>query len=115
MLYWDDDKIYMASRKGYTIMDKNTGGIVATYSLEEKRGSNPQMMAVSRGRCLVVTNNNRLAQFLMVQSGQLMARPAFVLDPQKQLMQLVMIDAEYVVAVYDTSVAIYHQGTGDLL
>ena len=63
-MFWDDDKIYLSSKKGYCIMDKYSGRILANYELEANKKFDPQMMTVSLGRCLVVTNNNKRAQFL---------------------------------------------------
>lgn len=57
-LLWDDDKVYLSSKHGYVIMDKVSGTTLAKYDLEVNRRSDPQMITVCRGRCLVVTNNN---------------------------------------------------------
>ena len=36
-MIWDDDKIYLSSKKGYTIMDRITGNLLAKYELEPNR------------------------------------------------------------------------------
>lgn len=61
-MLWEDDKIYLASKKGYSIVDKATGTMLASYALEERRrGNEPPLMAVARGKCLVLTNQMRVA------------------------------------------------------
>jgi hypothetical protein len=69
IMVWDDDKIYLSSKKGYFIMEKYSGKPLARYELTPVSRADPQMLTVCRGRCLVVTNNNRRAQFLSTTGG----------------------------------------------
>lgn len=80
-MYWDDDKIFMCSSRGYSIISKRSGDFIAKLEISNKAtgfGSSVQniaskldptkgfetFMAVNKGRCLVVTNHNKRAQFL---------------------------------------------------
>lgn len=130
-MVWDDDKIYLASKKGYTIMDKVTGNLLARYELESQSkgvlgggglglidrdgGTNP-MMTVCFGKCLILTNNQKRAQYFTPdQGGLVLPNPVFNLDPTKLLVSLHMINVDYIVAVYDTAVQIFNASNGDLL
>jgi len=75
IIYWDDDKIFMASKKGYSIISKKSGDFLAKVELTPSKtglGSNiaklvdttkgvEPFMAVNRGRCLVVSGLNKRA------------------------------------------------------
>jgi len=40
-MVWEDDKIYLSSKKGYFIMDKYTGRPLARYELEANKKIDP--------------------------------------------------------------------------
>lgn len=47
--------------------------------------------------------------------GYLAQKPVFIFDQSRNLMQLLLVENEYVVAVYDSQVTIYNAVTGDIL
>jgi hypothetical protein len=44
-----------------------------------------------------------------------MEKPYFTIDDKKNLVQLALVESDYVVAVYDTQVTIFNQATGDVI
>lgn len=87
----------------------------------------PPMLSVFKDKCLVVSQANKRVQFLQPavnarrpaddkeQVGILKQYPVFNLDASRFLNQILLIDEEYVVAVYDTQITIFNAQTGDVL
>lgn len=138
-IYWDDDKIYMANNKGYQILKKNTGATIGRIEWDQSKIPGARlvgvfskdaplpMLAAYKDKCLVVTKNNKKAKFLVEGKdlnpkhqntenvGYLSEKPVFNLDQSRNLMQLLLVENDYVVAVYDTQVTIFNAVTGDIL
>jgi len=72
--------------------------------------ANP-IMALSRSKCLVLSQNNE-AYFL--DENGLKKHIVFKLDPQRHIVSLQMHEM-YVIVIYETSVAIFNSTTGDFL
>lgn len=86
-------------------------------------------MSVYKDRCLVVNRKQQKARFLVEgrdlsnkqqkqdsnNIGYMAPKPTFMLDTSKNLQQIILVENEYVVAVYDTLVTIYNAATGDIL
>jgi hypothetical protein len=51
-LFWDDNLIYMATKKAYIIMNKNNGAILMSLSHDPKL--NAPQMAMSKTKCLIL-------------------------------------------------------------
>lgn len=74
------------------------------------------MMAVFKDKCLVVLNQGKKAQFIQPEiQGALQQSPQFSLESGKPLVSILLVENQYVIAVYETSVNIYNASTGDLL
>jgi hypothetical protein len=53
-LFWDDNLVYMATKKAYIIMSKESGAIIQSFSHEKL---NVPIMAISKTRCLILESN----------------------------------------------------------
>lgn len=74
------------------------------------------MMTVFKDKCLVVLNQGKKAQFISNDAdGKLQDKPQFNLDNGKQLVNILLVENQYVIAVFDTQVHIYNATNGDLL
>lgn len=74
------------------------------------------MMSVCNNKCLVVLNQGKKAQFINPDvNGALQQAPQFVFEPGKTLVNVTLVENQYVVAVFETHVAVYNATTGDLL
>ena len=72
-------------------------------------------MAVFKDKCLVVLNGGKKGQFIGNEQEKLQVSPQFNFDTGKPLVNVFLIENQYVVAVYETNVQIYNAATGDLL
>lgn len=82
------------------------------------------VMTVFRDKCLIMTTNAttgvKKAQYMnenLKSNGYLMNSPEFALisDPKYVLVNLLYVEGDYVLAVYETYVQIFNAATGDLL
>jgi len=61
-IIWDGDRVYLASKRSYTIMSKKNGEVLAGLSIETKE---MLMMSVFRDKFLITTNFQKKAQFMV--------------------------------------------------
>ncbi len=62
------------------------------------------MMAVFKDKCLVVLNQGKKGQFIGNEQEKLQASPQFNFDTGKPLVNVLLIENQYVIAVYETNV-----------
>lgn len=60
-LFWDDNMIYMASKKAYIIMNKETGQVLMSITYDPKL--NAPQMAMSKTKCLILVQNEVACYF----------------------------------------------------
>ena len=68
-------------------------------------------MSLSKTKCLILTSNS---EAIFLDEGGIKKQIVFRLDPNKQMVTLVMQEI-YVIVVYESNVAIYNATTGDFL
>jgi hypothetical protein len=73
-------------------------------------------MSVFKDKCLVVLNQGKKAQFINPDvQGALQQAPQFIFEAGKVIVNILLVENQYVVAVFETHVAVYNATTGDLL
>ena len=131
-VYWDEDRIYTGGKEGFHVINK-MGQTLISYAYDiaklarlgkllPRGGDDMPLMAVYRDKCLVQVKSRLKAKFLVEgrdpknkesnNIGYLASKPVFILDSSRTAIQLLMVEDQYVIIVYDVGVTIYHATEG---
>lgn len=116
---WDDNLIYIASKKAYLIMNKDTGNILQSITHDKLSKRAAQLtcidfpvMALSKTKCLILEQPTVATYFDETQG--IKKQTTFRLDASKVL-STITLQENYVIIVYEGSIAVYNSSTGDKL
>jgi hypothetical protein len=109
MMYWDDILIFMATKKAYIIMQKDTGNILRSFPHDKL---NFPVMTVSKTKCLILDTPSTAVYF--DEGAGINKNIVFRIDPVKVL-STISLQENYVIVVYENSVAVFNASTGDKL
>lgn len=119
-MLWDGDRIYIVVKNTYMIYGKSSA--LEICRVEDPSRKIDPIMTVFRDKCLIVTTNAttglKKAQYMnenLKSNGYLMNNPSFDLDPKYVLVNLLYVEGDYVLALYETCVQIFNATTGNLL
>jgi hypothetical protein len=117
---WDDNLVYMATKKAYIIMAKDSGAILQSISHEKlskqligpKNVLDAPIMSMSKTKCLILESNNQAIYFDETQG--IKKQISFRVDPSRTI-QMILMQEMYVIVIYENSAAVYNATTGDKL
>ena len=108
-MFWDDTLIYMATKKAYIIMHKDSGNLLRSFAHDKL---NFPIMTVSKTKCLILDSPSTAGYF--DDSAGLNKNIVFRIDPSK-VVSTIVLQENYVIVVYEGSVAVFNASTGDKL
>lgn len=135
-LFWDEERIYCGAMAGFHVI--NLKGetlikyryeyhvmkkIVSIPSFSQER---PPLMTVYREKCLVMGKSQKKARFLIEgkdpegkederNQGYMQKKPQFKIDQSRQCVQMLLVEKQYVILVYENYCQIMNANTGDCL
>jgi hypothetical protein len=110
-MFWDDQLIYMATKKAYIIMHKDSGNIIRSFA-HDKLNFPVMTLSTKGSKCLILDTPSSAVYFDELSGIQ--KGVTIKIDSNKALTTIVLQE-NYVIVVYEGSVATFNASTGDKL